>query len=138
VRWRKNTRCMPICAIASTTGATGMLGGHTYQGRLRRKNPPARRRENQQPSSHLNCGIGGTDMRGGGSGANLEAFAIPLGSTVALFMPPTLAGPGGIPLTGTLPMPASPAVLANEAAGKRTRRTARMIFAEALDITKLQ
>jgi len=27
--WRKNTRCTPICAIASTIMATGMLGCHT-------------------------------------------------------------------------------------------------------------
>src|SRR5258708_33227988 len=29
VMCRKNTRCTPICAIASTTSATGMLGSHT-------------------------------------------------------------------------------------------------------------
>jgi hypothetical protein len=29
---------------------------------------------------HLNCGIVGTLMRGGGIGATLEAFPIPLGS----------------------------------------------------------
>jgi hypothetical protein len=30
--------------------------------------------------NHLNCGIVGTLMRGGGIGATLEAFPIPLGS----------------------------------------------------------
>ena len=29
VMCRKNTRCTPICAIASTTSATGMLGAQT-------------------------------------------------------------------------------------------------------------
>src|SRR3982074_34494 len=29
VMCRKNTRCTPICAIARTTRATGMLGSHT-------------------------------------------------------------------------------------------------------------
>ena len=29
VMWRKKTRCTPICAIASTTSATGMLGCQT-------------------------------------------------------------------------------------------------------------
>ena len=29
VMWRKKTRCTPICAIASTTSAIGMLGCQT-------------------------------------------------------------------------------------------------------------
>jgi len=55
-------------------------------------------------------------MRGGGIGATLLALAMPLGSTEALFIPPTLAGPAEIPLIGHVPMPASPRLLANEAA----------------------
>jgi hypothetical protein len=76
-------------------------------------------------------------MRGGGSGATLAALAMPLGSTSTLFIPPTFAGPGGIPLIGTFPIPASPAVLAYEAAGAATAtRSARAIFAEVLDMAK--
>jgi hypothetical protein len=63
---------------------------------------------------------------------------MPLGSTEALFIPPTLAGPDGIPLIGTFPMPASPAILANEAAGAaRTMRRAMAIVFALLDIMRL-
>src|SRR5258708_36037531 len=55
--------------------------------------------------AYLNFGICGTDMRGCGSGAILDAFPMPLGSTVVLFSPPALAGPGAIPLIGTFPDP---------------------------------
>ena len=73
-------------------------------------------------------------MRGGGSGAILEALAMPLGSVITLFIPPGLAGPGGIPLIGMFPMPASPAILAYEAAGAASSRAVHMIFAEVLDM----
>jgi hypothetical protein len=77
-------------------------------------------------------------MRGGGIGATLLALAMPLGSTAALFIPPAFAGPAAIPLIGTFPIPASPADLANEAAGiARTARSASVIFAEVLDMTSL-
>lgn len=77
-------------------------------------------------------------MRGDGSGATLEALPIPLGSTVTLFKPPALAGPGAMPLIGTFPIPASPADRANEAAGATRRRTdARAILAAVLDMTRL-
>jgi len=67
-------------------------------------------------------------MRGEGSGAIFEALPMPLGSTVALFIPPAFAGPGGIPLMGTFPVPASPATRANEAAGTaRKMKNARAI-----------
>jgi hypothetical protein len=56
-------------------------------------------------------------MRGGGNGGILDALPIPLGSTVTLFKPPGLAGPGGIPLIATFPVPASPAIRANEVVG---------------------
>jgi hypothetical protein len=56
--------------------------------------------------AYLNFGITGALMRGGGSGAILEALPMPLGSTVALFMPPAFPGPGGMPLIGTFPDPA--------------------------------
>jgi len=78
---------------------------------------------------------------GGGSGAILDAFPIPLGSTITLFRPPTFAGPGGIPLIGTLPDPAAPAVratCANEVAGvARDSNNTKAIFAAVLDMTKL-
>src|ERR1700739_842381 len=77
-------------------------------------------------------------MCGCGSGANLAALPIPLGSTLTLLRPPMLAGPGGMPLMATLPAPASPAVRANEAAGRVRRTKARAIFAEVLDMTLRQ
>jgi hypothetical protein len=73
-------------------------------------------------------------MCGGGSGAILEALPIPLGSAIALLNPPGLAGPGGIPLIGEFPAPASPAIIANEAVGAaRKTKNARAIFTEVLD-----
>jgi hypothetical protein len=48
-------------------------------------------------------------MFGCGSVPILEALPYPLGSTVALFNPPMFAGPRGIPLIGTFPVPAEPA-----------------------------
>jgi hypothetical protein len=81
-------------------------------------------------------------IRGGGSGAILDALPIPLGSTVTLFRPPIFAGPGGIPLIGILPDPAAPAIraaCANEAAGvARDSNNAKAIFAAVLDMTKLR
>ena len=57
-------------------------------------------------------------MCGCGSDGILAAFAIPLGSTITLLTPPTLAGPAGTPLIGTLPDPTSPAIRAIDAAGE--------------------
>jgi hypothetical protein len=77
-------------------------------------------------------------MRGGGGAAIRELLPMPLGLTVTLFIPPAFAGPGGMPLIGTFPIPASPATLANEAAGAaRKTMNARAIFAEVLDMTDL-
>jgi hypothetical protein len=77
-------------------------------------------------------------MRGGGSEAILAALPMPLGSTATLFIPPAFAGPRAIPLTGTFPIPASPAILANEAAGADSNTSnARAIFAGVLDMTSL-
>jgi hypothetical protein len=87
---------------------------------------------------YLNCGIVGTVMRGGGSGAILDAFPIPLGSTITLFMPPAFAGPGAIPLIGTFPDPAPPALRANEAAGAaRITKNAKATFTGMFDMAKL-
>jgi hypothetical protein len=89
----------------------------------------------------LNFGICGTDMRGGGSVAILEALPTPLGSTATLFIPPAFAGPCGMPLIGTLPVAGDPALranCANEAAGvAKVTKTAKAIFAEVFDMAKL-
>jgi hypothetical protein len=85
----------------------------------------------------LNFGTTGTVMRGCGSGTTLAALAMPLGSTIALFNPPAFAGPGAMPLIGTFPIPASPAVRANEAAGAAKKmKSAMAIFVEALEMAK--
>ncbi len=92
-------------------------------------------------------------MLGGASGAILEAFPTPLGSTAALFIPPAFAGPRAIPLIGTFPVAAEPAdrgnppitaepacpppcpPRANEAAdGVKNMNNAIATFTEALDI----
>jgi hypothetical protein len=52
-------------------------------------------------------------MFGCGSVPILEALPIPLGSTLELLIPPAFAGPRGIPLIGTFPVPAEPAGRAN-------------------------
>jgi hypothetical protein len=88
--------------------------------------------------AYLNFGIGTTLMWGGGNEGSLDALPMPLGSTLMLFMPPTLAGPCGIPLTGTFPDPASPAIRAKEADGALTRRSARATLAEIFDMVGLQ
>jgi hypothetical protein len=92
-----------------------------------------------------------TRLRRGGYGsvAILAVLPMPLGSTVELFIPPTFAGPRGIPLIGTFPIPAEPAgrenapiaakpacpPRANEAAGGvKNMNNAIATFAEALDI----
>ena len=87
----------------------------------------------------------------------LKALPCPLGSTVALFIPPAFPGPRGIPLIGTFPVPAEPAgrenapiaakpacpppcpppPRANEAAGGvKTMHNATAIFIVLLDIRK--
>ena len=82
-------------------------------------------------------------MRGGGGAATLAALPIPLGSTVTLFIPPAFAGPGAIPLIGTFPAAAEPALranCANEAAGAAatTARVAMAIFVKVLGMAALQ
>jgi hypothetical protein len=93
--------------------------------------------------NHLNFGITGALMRGGGGAATLAALPTPLGSTVTLFIPPAFAGPCAIPLIGTFPAAAEPALranCANEAAGAAatTARIAMAIFVEVLDMAALQ
>src|ERR1700716_4494168 len=94
--------------------------------------------------NHLNCGIAGAVMLGCGSGASLEAFPTPLGSTTTLFIPPAFAGPRAIPLIGTFPVAAEPAgranptkppCCANEAAGgAQTQGKAKTIFVLVLGL----
>jgi hypothetical protein len=83
----------------------------------------------------LNFGTTGTVICGGGSGAILEALPTPLGSTITLFIPPALPGPCGMPLIGTFPLAAPPAILADEAAGMlRTTNNAKAAFTVVFDM----
>ena len=87
--------------------ASGQVGSHCHGPLL----PPC---EVANPArNHLNFGIAGTLMRGGGGAATLAALPTPLGSTITLFIPPAFAGPGAIPLMGTFPAAAEPALRAN-------------------------
>jgi hypothetical protein len=86
--------------------------------------------------NHLNCGIVGTFMRGGGIGATFLAFPIPLGSTNILFNAPNAAAFGRPP--PKCPVAAEPAPCANEAAGEaKTTKNAKATFTEVLDMGKL-
>jgi hypothetical protein len=89
--------------------------------------------------AYLNLGTTGALIRGGGSGATLAAFPNPLGSTATLFNPPAFAGPRAMPLIGTFPDAARPAMRANEAVGAaaRTAKVATTIFFELFDMAKL-
>jgi hypothetical protein len=87
------------------------------------------------------CAIAAAAMCGCGSGAILEAFPNPLGSTAELFIPPAFAGPRAIPLIGTFPIAPEPACpppcppRANEAAGGvKTMNNAIATFTEVLDM----
>jgi hypothetical protein len=91
----------------------------------------------------LNCGTVGAAMFGCGSGAILEALPTPLGSTVALFIPPALPGPRGIPLMGTFPIAPEPAGRANppiaplayEAVGEaKTTKNTKATFTDVFDM----
>src|SRR4030081_2080810 len=91
--------------------------------------------------NHLNCGIAGAVMLGCCSGATLEALPTPLGATTTLFIPPAFAGPGAIPLIGTFPVAAEPALranCANEAAEvAKTTKNAKAIFTVVFGMGKL-
>jgi hypothetical protein len=75
-------------------------------------------------------------MRGGGIGATLEAFPIPLGSTDILFNWLNAEAFGRPP--PKCPIAAEPAPRANEAAGvARTTNNAKPTFTEVFDMAKL-
>jgi hypothetical protein len=79
--------------------------------------------------NHLNCGIVGTLMSGGGIGAIFLAFPIPLGSTNVLFNVPNAAAFGRP--SPKCPVAAEPA---NEAAGEaKITKNAKATFNEVLD-----
>jgi hypothetical protein len=85
---------------------------------------------------HLNCGIAGTVMRGGGGAATLGAFRIPLGSTDIFPKAPRRAAFGRAPPTPPeCPIPAAPPPRANEAAGvAKTMNNAIATFTEVFDM----
>jgi hypothetical protein len=87
-------------------------------------------------SFYLNCGIAGTVMRGGGIGATLEAFPLPLGSTDIFSNAPRVAAFGRAPPTAAeCPIPAEPPPRANEAAGKaKTTKKRKATFTEVFDM----
>ena len=88
---------------------------------------------------HLNCGIAGTVMRGGGGAATLAALPTPLGSTDIFSNAPRVAAFGRAPPTPPeCPIPAEPPPRANDAAGKaKTMKTAKATFTEVFDMGKL-
>ena len=94
------------------------------------------------PRNHLNCGTVGTVMRGGGIGAILEAFPIPLGSVDILPNAPSSAAFGrAAPTVPTAADPECPTAAepppprANEAAEvAKTRNNAMANFVVAFDM----
>jgi hypothetical protein len=56
------------------------------------------------------CTVPALLVPGAGGEARLDEFPAPLGSSPALFNPPGLAGPGGMPLMPEVPAPAEPAL----------------------------
>src|SRR5947208_5568356 len=95
------------------------------------------------PQPHLNCGIVGTLMRGGGGAATLAALPTPLGSTDILLKALLSAPAFGRPLprfpVAAEPPPGAPPPRANEAAGvAKTRNNAIAIFTEIFDTGKLR
>ena len=91
--------------------------------------------------NHLNCGTVGTVMRGGGIGATLEAFPIPLGSADILPNAPSSAAFGRPPTVPAAADPECPAAAepppprANEAAEvAKTRNNAMANFVVVFDM----
>ena len=94
------------------------------------------------PRNHLNCGTVGTVMRGGGIGATLEAFPIPLGSVGIFCIAPRVAEFGrAAPTVPTAADPECPIAAepppprANEAAEvAKTRNNAMANFVVVFDM----
>jgi hypothetical protein len=78
-------------------------------------------------------------MRGGGIGATLEAFPLPLGSTDIFSNAPRVAGFARAPPTPPeCPIPAEPPARANDAVGKaKTMKKTKATFTEMFDMGKL-
>jgi hypothetical protein len=88
---------------------------------------------NGRASVYLNCGIGGTLMRGGGMAVTLLAFPIPLGSVSTLFAALMAAA-----LAPICPVGAEPPPRANAAPGTaRIMNSAAAIFIELFDMMML-
>ena len=83
---------------------------------------------------HLNCGIAGTVMRGGGGAATLAALPTPLGSTDIFSNAPRVAAFGRAPpAPPECPIPAAPPARTIEAAGvAKTMNNAIATFTEVL------
>jgi hypothetical protein len=78
-------------------------------------------------------------MRGGGIGATLEAFPLPLGSTDIFSNAPSVAGFDRAPPTAAeCPIPTEPPPRANDATGNaRTMKKTKATFTEMFDMGKL-
>jgi hypothetical protein len=85
----------------------------------------------QERPDHLNLGIAGTLMRGGGSGATAGALFLPLWSSIC-------AEPIKAPLAANPAEPAvKPPARANAAAGTAKARKTKAIFVVVFDIRNL-
>src|SRR5258708_36183582 len=92
----------------------------------------------QRPHGHhLNFGITGTLMRGGGGAATLAAFPTPLGSVLLnapLSAPAFGRAPPRFPVA-VAPPPGAPPLRANEAAGMaKTMKNAIATFDDVVDM----
>ena len=115
-------------AIASRLSTFPRIGppacAHVSSQRYARQQPQP---ISQRPD-HLNCGIGGTEMRGGGSGATAGAFGTPI-------WPSICAEPIKAPLADPAEPPAEPR--ANAAAGNARTTRIKAIFVAVFDIGSL-
>src|SRR5258707_6889316 len=98
-------------------------------------------RANGRSVTHLNCGIVGALMRGGGGAATLAALPTPLGSVLlnALLSAPAFGRPPPRFPVAVAPPPGAPPPRANEAAGvAKTRNNAIANFVVMFDMGKLR
>ena len=95
---------------------------------------------NLRVHDHLNCGIVGTLMRGGGGAATVGSAVLLLGLANILAVPicAPRAAFGRLPPIPVVPPPRPPPPRANEAAGvAKTMNNAIVIYTEVFDIGKL-